>query len=542
MAAYDNVYLAPPVTSRDYNQGFQNFMQVGNGLAELPDSYFKGKQMGRTLDLQRPVLDENGEPSADFDKIMHEGMKRGGLDWSQGMMKFLYDQKYGGAGGQQNPHLFDSGASDDGGSSEIPHSPYATGPGNLRLPGTRASSQPPADHSGIPADAGGSPGSGEGGGTTTPTLNALASSHAGPEVAQAIMPQVRAALQKSTGKLYMPEEPISDPQHAEVARNAIQAFAGRHLAQANDETPQPQAPAQPGTAGGTINADPGSVAQTAMRGDPRIDRYNKAIQWEIAQAEAAERRKALGVGGGGEAHIQSAKSIQAERDEYIKARTGPAQEQFKGDQEYFRKEYGTYNQQGQTADLLADKIKFAKSLIDPSFYSGAPAQELVNRVKAAAANLGVTSPSGALKPEAFNKLVNDMLINQVRALGQSGVGRVLMTEVQAMRESIASLKITPASNRALLEIVDRVNGIQSSLGQMARGYKGGHLDAGFDTIASSYIRSHPLFKQEELADPRILGAPTMRKGTDKPGDESKVWGLKSGDPFKTPSGETKYVP
>ena len=120
-----------------------------------------------------------------------------------------------------------------------------------------------------------------------------------------------------------------------------------------------------------------------------------------------------------------------------------------------------------------------------------------------------SNPSTALPAEAFNKVVNDMLIEQVKALGQSGVGRVLMTEVNAMRQGIASMGITGASNRALAEIVSRVYQQSGAIADIQRGIKAppGQRNVAFDNAVTEYLKSHPLFSPEELQHPQLLGAP-----------------------------------
>ena len=76
-------------------------------------------------------------------------------------------------------------------------------------------------------------------------------------------------------------------------------------------------------------------------------------------------------------------------------------------------------------------------------------------------------PNKAMPQEAFSKIVNDLLQEQVKAMGQSGVGRVLQSEVNIMRQAIASLGITPASNQLLLELTKRTYQKNMEIAQIA---------------------------------------------------------------------------
>lgn len=84
------------------------------GIGGLPNDYFQGTQQGRTLQMQKPILGPDGQPSTDFNTILQELLKRGGGESAQHLLPTLidlsqqqqfYDQlrRLGGGGGDQQP-------------------------------------------------------------------------------------------------------------------------------------------------------------------------------------------------------------------------------------------------------------------------------------------------------------------------------------------------------------------------------------------------------------------------------------------------------
>lgn len=220
------------------------------------------------------------------------------------------------------------------------------------------------------------------------------------------------------------------------------------------------------------------------------------------------------------------------------------------DQQDFGKKYTAAQSLGQNAVTGIQKAQLLKNLtLQPGFYSG-PFNENVKAFQQFKSIFG-QDPSSALPAEAFNKVVNDMLIEQVRSLGQSGVGRVLMAEVNSMKQAIASLGITPQTNRALGEIVSRTYQQQQAIAQIARDVRGMRLPPGqysktLDERIQQYEQTHPLFTQNELQHPQLLGAPDAPPESAKWSPQQKQqWaasvGLKSGDPIRF-NGQVVSVP
>jgi hypothetical protein len=134
--------------------------------------------------------------------------------------------------------------------------------------------------------------------------------------------------------------------------------------------------------------------------------------------------------------------------------------------------------------------------------------------------------------EVFGKTVSSAILDQIRSLGGQGLGQVRVAEINVMKQAAQNHDNTPASNRMLTEIQDRLAQRWTiPIAEAAQQYNGGHLDVGFDRWKSQYMNSHPLFSKEELADTRRISPPLART----PADLAKM-GWKDGEPFRTPDG------
>lgn len=219
----------------------------------------------------------------------------------------------------------------------------------------------------------------------------------------------------------------------------------------------------------------------------------------------------------------------------------------KKDIETFQTRYTGLQTLGEQSYNGIQKAQLMKQLtLDPSFYSG-PLSEYSQTYNQFRSVFGA-APTSALPQEAFNKVVNDLLTEQVKAMGQSGVGRVLQSEVNIMRNGIASLGITPASNRALAEIVSRVYKQQQDIAEIARHVpqSPGKMNQSLDSAVTSYLRQHPLFTQEELQNPKLLSAPDAPpQSAQWSPQQARQWaqsiGLKPGEPIRM-NGKIMAVP
>jgi hypothetical protein len=224
---------------------------------------------------------------------------------------------------------------------------------------------------------------------------------------------------------------------------------------------------------------------------------------------------------------------------------GQPAEALKHEIESGQKEFDSINELGDNARQSSQKLRLAQSFVNSDDYYSGPVEALDRKFKQWAATFG-GDPNKGTPQEAMVKSINDLLSEQVRAMAKSGVGRVLMTEVQTMRDSIASQKITPATNRLLLEEVSRVHRAQMEIQDAANAYvkQHGHLDAGFRQIVANYYHDHPLFTDHEIQDPRLIAPPVAPPGLDA--TAAKQWaksrGLSPGDPVRTQDGRIIGAP
>lgn len=180
-------------------------------------------------------------------------------------------------------------------------------------------------------------------------------------------------------------------------------------------------------------------------------------------------------------------------------------------------------------------------LNDPSFYSGFGAG-LVQKYKQLNAALG--NPNAAASVEGFHKEANNVLNDNVKALGGSGVGQVRVAEIKIMQHGNANLGITPWTNRGIVEQNKRIYQDNIEVAKMAAQYRAqhGNIDSGFDQQVLKYYQDHPLFTPQELGDAKLIGAPTIKPGTPQQMQQQiQQFGLRPGDPFKTVDGRYKYV-
>jgi hypothetical protein len=193
------------------------------------------------------------------------------------------------------------------------------------------------------------------------------------------------------------------------------------------------------------------------------------------------------------------------------------------------------------------KAKLMKQLtMDPNFYSG-PLSKNVQTYNQFKSIFG-QDPSSALPQEAFNKVANDMLTEQIKAMGGSGVGRVLLSEVNNMKASLAGLGITPQTNRALAEIVQRTYTKNQHIADIANSVPQtpGKINRTFDTQVQNYLQKNPMFTPEELKMPALLGAPDTPPGSERWSPaQARQWaatvGLKPGDPIRV-DGKIRAIP
>jgi hypothetical protein len=205
-------------------------------------------------------------------------------------------------------------------------------------------------------------------------------------------------------------------------------------------------------------------------------------------------------------------------------------------------DYATTVKLARSAADLGQEARLAKNLtLQSGFYSG-PLHEGMQTYEQFKAIFG-ENPSSALPMEAFHKVTNDMLGSAIKAMGQSGVGRVLQAEVRIMQQGIASLGITAVTNRAQLEMASRIFDQQQRFGQLADEVRSDPRVAPQDKSAvlnqriAQWQQDHQLFSPVEKMHPELLGAPDAPPQAQGWSPEQKrAWGesigLKPGDSIR----------
>lgn len=258
--------------------------------------------------------------------------------------------------------------------------------------------------------------------------------------------------------------------------------------------------------------------------DPRVDQGRRDLLKDFANKE-----------------LDAAKQMREERSKYFEpdrttkaVLSGAAKQEAldKNDIERYGKKYDNLQHQADEAYKLVQTSRLSKSLMDdPNFYSGVGADHVLT-MQRFAVNLGLKPQDYALANEVFGKTVSASILEQIRSLGGQGLGQVRVAEINVMKGAAENHDNTPASNRLLNEVNDRMAERWTiPIAREAQTYKGGHLDAGFDRWVANYINHTPLLSKEELTDPRRIAPPLART----PADLKKI-GWKDGDPFRDPDG------
>jgi hypothetical protein len=196
---------------------------LGQMLQGLSDQYMKGRQNARTIEMQKPILDPNtGQPSQDPDAIIKELQKRGGGEYSERLLPFIYGNRLRQQSSALQPPSMDG---------DTPSS--AAGPGNV----TRAPSQPAQPQPQL--SSAGADDKGE------QTINSLASEVFGDQDMTKALPNYAAAVGNRLG------EPLTADQE-QRARMLMQRSKGAMASAAPGNT----TPAGSGTQGSQSDGSP----------------------------------------------------------------------------------------------------------------------------------------------------------------------------------------------------------------------------------------------------------------------------------------------
>lgn len=490
-------YITPPqITGPGVNMAAELYKMISG----LPDAYqqgveqrFQRGQMKRTEELQKPVVDENGKPITDWSKLVDVWLQKSGvagipqaLELSKFPMTLEAQRQF--QRGLDRPDEPTAGAGQGASEPRYPIEP--------RQPGAPQLGAEPAEDTVNPRFGPG----GQRNNLTGPEFVGPAASGAPP--------------------------PQPEPPQSLLTPNKVRTVPAPPLTAAQlGREPE----AQPATATGVkseaeiaaLRRGAANLAKAAA--SPLITPAQK----DAALAMAKQRQ-------------EQADKAQELRDK-IEAETNPrviaakaAEARGKEEATRYGKDYEGYRKLGSESQIGLHKANLAKAMInDPNFYSG-PLEPTTRLFKQFQSTFGA-NPHTAVPQEATEKVINDMLGEQIRALGGSGVGQVRVAEVNIMRKAIANLGITPSTNRMLVEMVSRGYRDNMEIAKMARDYKGGRPDSGLDAKIAEYYQEHPLFKDKELADPRLIAPREFKSFA-----AAKAAGLPKGEPVKI-NGELYHV-
>lgn len=532
--------------------------QIGQSLASLPDQYMKGRENSRKIAMEDAFpkgVPTNPDGSVDVNAVVDKGAKIGGLPFVQGMLPFLQQMAIG---KQAASALSETDPGSQPGGGAVP--PQSSQPSPMR---NNPSAAGPA-HLGVqqPALSGNGSDVGDQG---APTLRSMATEYSGGREA----PIGSLARQLKIN----PDAPLSAEQQTSV-KNAL-SLAARPTGQNSSEDVVAQngpsgaseagtgAPNGQNTAPFAAGGASGSPAPSQGSGTGLPPGYDQATAQRLGQAAKSLRAKAVqfsamknpemaaGFEKQADAYDARAKGIydaiakNAERTPDQKNLLDPAveasktrQEVVKADIEQSKKKYDGLQNLGQVGQIGNQKLDRIRSVMsDPGFMSGA-GNSLALAYKQWNATLG-GDPKAAQPMEEFNKTAQQLLSDDIKAMGASGAGPVRVAEVNIMKQATANLGISPATNRYLVEEAYRVHNDNIAVARMAQEYKAqhGYLDAGWDKVRDSYYQNHPLFTKQELADPRLVSPPYLPRDIASDPAKHKQWlhaqGIKPGDPIKT---------
>jgi hypothetical protein len=555
------------------NMAQQLYQMIGG----LPQDYMQGTQNARTLNLQKPILGPDGQPTTDIGAITNELLKRGGAEYAKELAPLIYQRQQqadfysnlnGGQGGQ--------GGAQPQANTGPNTSPVGQSPDMLR----RAS-----EGQGQPSLS--STGSDSAGAETVRSLTAGIGG--GRDVPGNVISNYARALGVD------PDAPLSAEQEARARKIIGNNLAGRGAGRPTDTLSSPDAnettpvgtggmPSAPGQGGGQISPSPqgapgpgappgGAGAQPAPGPRPQGIPIPPGIQRIIGNPQTADEhdaaaKKLLKLGAAPGISPQQAAAVKAlgeqeagiakqmrEVEGKIQEKVDPRvieankiEAQNKDDTTRYGKQLSSIQGSAQAGNRMLEHIQLAEGLYkNPNFYSGAG--EGLNLMYKRVVNALNPNNTESLPQEAFRKTMAASVLNQVEQLKDDtaavgGGGRLFQAQIELMEKAANNPDNSIPANRLLTEIAKRGALESKHIAQMANSYKGGHLDAEFAQKIDDYYTQHPMFSAAEMKDIRLIAPPVAPKLDSK--EQAVAWahkaGLKPGDPMKLPSGRIVPAP
>jgi hypothetical protein len=460
---------------------------IPQAYQEGAENQFKRGQMARTEELQKPVVDENGQPVSDYNKLLE-----------------VFLQKSGGAGSPQALEL-----------SKFPLELGAQRQFQKTLENVDSGNPPagrPAELSGQDPDLlkprGNAPQLGE-----EPTEGTANPAYIGNQPQNLTGPTIMPPGAGGAAAAGMPQHPAPPPMVPTPVRT-VQAppLSATQLGR----TPP----------GADPLAGPGIKSEAEIAAMREVARKitNAAAAPLIRPAQqksALERAKQI---------TEQADKAQALRDK-IAGEINPAADRQKLDEEVRKgqipaaiKEQQGIQGRGMAALQGNQEIAPLRTqMSNPDFFSGA-GHELVKKFKEWSVSLG-GNPNAASPMQEFRKQTLALLNEKIRTMTESGYSRIQLQEIKNLRDQIASEEITPATNRRLMEGVTRGHEFDIKMAKFAQQYAATHnryLDAGWPAARTEFAErpENHLFTQQERDHPELIAPPYLP--TSYLGDPAKI--------------------
>jgi hypothetical protein len=520
-----------------------------SGIGKLPENYWKGRDEFAKTDLRDAFKDgvpltPDGQP--DFGAMAKTLMQKGGLD--QGIAASNVDLQR-----QKLRYGQDVDAQVSGGPTPRPQGPIVSPPSMSRgasvqvAPALAKGGAPPQGQAAVPqgSSQGDQPGS---------IVGMVSAAGVPDELAGPIIQQVSAATRSDPNAAVNPQ---MAPRVQQIVAEAVKRSAAANQPQPQAAQPQPAqpqvAPVQQQPAQG---ADPRFVGLVPNGRTPeqQIQLLSRAISSgaiPVEQAKLYQNRidaitKAMEPTAG-EKDFNAA-TRNPKLDDYV-AQQEAAKASAKGVAEQDVKEQGDLIAQGKQASSRLTTLNTMSNIIssDPNINLGFGGPTAL-KVKMALESLGVPVPdlSG---PQAIQKLNASLASEMAKSL----TSRTTQFEFKTFLGNNPGLELDKSGNERLIGIFSQLAKRDVDLGKLARQNRDNWNN--WDQVVENYDKQNPMrdpvTKKVLSTDSIIAPGPGKSTPSSAPmtfGSPSEVHAavaagkLKSGDPFKTSDGRTKYVP
>ena len=523
-------------------------------ISSIPGAYREGQkgafeqgQRERTERLQEPILDESGQPSADYGTVSRELVKRGGGEMAEKLLPYLWKSQYADKAGSPQPW-------DQPGAGAQPAAD----------PGARSDSTVPVlrGTSGAAATGNAAPDIDSQGNNRGPTNLRQLAIEAGVDpntpgfreqfrvgLDAPVDPRVVGPLQQRIASLKQAGMfgPADDQQQPQAPASFNDRFGSAAPPASSPGVPaQGPAPAGPAMASPSAGAGPsggpgaGLVPAGWLKGGGRQTGFPPTelgyAKWLQSQAE---RNAVLGFNEAAKGQLEHANKILDAIGAVDPAKVGFERtkniEGKRTDQAFTNA--AAFRKAGQTAEDAAPQLAIAKRLVNsPGFNSGI-GTPFVDTMKQLSASL-FGDPNAATPSQFYDKLRGGTILNEIRSLSASGAGAVRVPEMKFIDTMIAGRDMQPPSIRSAVEVEDRLNKRVRAIYQLQQEYLQSHpqLDEGFDRVVSKFKDQYPLFSEKEMTHPELMGVPSapLVHNPQAAMQWAQQMGIKPGDPIRTP--------